>query len=106
MDYDESIWVMIEFISRHPIAVPLTKIPDPPLPLRLLHTEFEKVRIENNVLETMISGEWIFTVHKKIFLDMIGMPENPKGFKVQEPSPQEFQSLLNDIGYAGEFIAK
>lgn len=64
MDYDDSIRVMIEFISRHPISVPLTKIPDPPLPFRLLHTAFERIRIEDDILETVISDDRIVAIHK------------------------------------------
>lgn len=74
MDYDESIQVMIEFISLHPLVVPLTKIPDPPLPLCLLHTAFERIIIEDDVLKTVISGNRIVAVHKKTFLAAIGMP--------------------------------
>lgn len=106
MDYDEFIRVMIEFISWHPISIPLTKIPDPPLPIRLLHKAFERVKIDNNVLETVICSDHFVVVHKKTFLKAIGMPENPENFKVQEPNPQEFQLFLKEIGYKGEIKAK
>lgn len=73
MDYEESIQVTIEFNSRHPIAIPLTKMPDPPLPLRLLHIAFEHVKLEEDILEKVISGDHIVPVRKKTFLDAIGM---------------------------------
>lgn len=90
MDYDVSIRVMIEFISSYPIVIPLTKIRDPPFPFWLLHTTFERVKLEDDVLETMLYGDRIVPVWKKTFLDAIGMPENPTGFKFQEPTPEEF----------------
>ena len=82
MDYDESIRVMIDFISRHPIYVPLTKISDPPIPLCLLHTAFDIIKIEDGVLEIRITGDYIIPVSKKTFLRDIGITENPKGFTV------------------------
>ena len=51
-EYDESIRVMIEFTAQHPISEPLMKIPNPPIPLRLLLTAFEHIKIANDVLET------------------------------------------------------
>ena len=83
MDYNEYIWVMIEFISCHPISFPLTKIPDPPIPLRLLHTAFDRIKIEDGVLEIRIIGDRIVPVSKQTFFRAIGIPENPKGFVVQ-----------------------
>lgn len=106
MDYDESIRVMIKFIARQPLSVPLTNVPDPSLLIRLLHKAFERIIIEDYVLETVIFGDSIVPIHKKPFLVEIRMPENPQGFTVQEPTPQEFQSFVNVIGYAGELKAK
>ena len=105
MDYDESIRVMIELIYRHPIAIPLTKIHNPPIPLRLLHTAFDRIMIEDGVLEIKKTGDRIVPVSKQTFLRTIRIPEDPKGFTVQEPSSEEFQTFLNHIGYAEEFKA-
>lgn len=63
-DYDESIQVMIKFIAHHPISVPLTRILDPPIPLSLLNIAFDRIKIENDVLETRITGHNIVLVHK------------------------------------------
>lgn len=106
MDYVESIRVIIEFISCHPIGVPLTKIHDPPIPFYLLHIAFDRINIEDGVLETRITGDCIVPVHKSTFLKAIGIPENHKGFKVQEPTFEELQTFLSYIGYAGEFKVK
>ena len=62
MDYDESIRVMIEFILRQPIAIPLIKTPNPQIPLRILHTAFERIKIQDGVLETKITGDSIVPV--------------------------------------------
>lgn len=97
---------MIEFIFRHPISIPLTKIHDPPVPLRLLHTTFERMWLEDDVLEKINSGNRIILVYEKSFPATLMMRENPRGFKVSEPTTEEFQSFLNDIRYAGEFMAK
>ena len=73
-DYDESIRFMIEFISRHPIIVPLMKISNPPIPLRLLHTAFDRIKIEDRVLEIRITRDRIVLVPKQMFLRAIGIP--------------------------------
>ena len=93
MDYDESIRVMTEFISHHPIAVQLMKTPNPQLPLQILHTAFERIKIEDDVLDTKITGDMIVLVNKQTFLKAIGIPKNPKGFQVHEPTSEEFQTL-------------
>ena len=68
MDFDEPIRVMIEFIAQYQIAVPLTKIPEPPIPFRLHRTAFEHIKIENDILETKIPGDRIVPIHKSTFL--------------------------------------
>lgn len=47
-------------------------------------------------------------VHKSTFLKVIRIRENPEGFKVQEPSIEEFQVFLNHINwvYTEEFKGK
>ena len=105
-DYDESVRVMIKFIMNHPIFVPLTKVPKPPLPLHLLHTAFTRINIDDIVLETKITSDRIVPVHKSTFLRAIGVKENTKGFKVQEPTLEEFQLFLNHIGYNQDNRAK
>lgn len=85
IDYDESIRVMVYLISNHPISVPLKKIPNPPISLRLLHTVFERIKIYNNVLETKFTDDIIVSIHKSTFLKVIGVAENPEDFKVEEP---------------------
>lgn len=82
MDYYESIIIKIDFISRHPIAVPLTKIPNPNLPFRLLHKAFDFVKFEDGILEVKIIDDRIVLVHKVMFLRAIGVSENPQGFQV------------------------
>ena len=106
MDDDESIRVMIEFISHHPISVPLTNIPGPTNPLRLLHTAVDRIKIKDRVPKVTITGNRIIPVSKQTFLRAIGIPENPKVFTVQEPSSEQFQTFLNHIGYAEEFKEK
>ena len=93
---------MIEFIAHHLIVVPLTKIPEPPIPLRLIHTTFRCIKIVNDVLETKITCDRIVHVYKSTFLKVIGVKENPYNFKVQEPTAQESQQFLNQIGYGQE----
>lgn len=83
IDYDELIHVMIEFISQHPIVVPVTKTPDPQLPLSILHKAFERIKIENDIIETKLIGDKIVPMHKKTFLKAIGIPKNPKAFHIQ-----------------------
>lgn len=90
MDYGESIQVMIEFISKHPITVPHTKIPNPSLPLRILHKYFERIKIENDVLEVKIVDDKFVPVHKSIFLKEIDIPKNPKGFVFRNPQLKSF----------------
>ena len=106
MDFDKPIRVMIEFISHHAIAFPLTKIPYPPIPLRLLHTTFERIKIENAILETKITGNRIVLVCKSKFLKAIGIEENHLDFKVHERIIEEFQLFLTHIGYGQEYKAK
>lgn len=43
---------------------------------------------------------------KETFLKVIGIPENPKGFTMQEPTPEYFQTFLDEIGYTEELKAK
>lgn len=90
MDYDEIIRVMIEFIAHHPISIPLTQFPDPPIPLRLPHKTFDRIKFKNDVRETRITGDHIVPVHKSTFLKAIGIPKNPEGFNFEEPSVEEF----------------
>lgn len=47
-----------------PIAIPLTKTPNPQILLSLLHTDFERIKIEDGVLETKITGDRIVPVSK------------------------------------------
>ena len=86
LDFDEPIRVMIEFLTNHPIFIPLTEILDPPLPLILLHTAFTRIKINNGVLERKIIGDRIVPIHKPIFLKAISVNEDREGFKVQEPA--------------------
>ena len=81
-DYDESIRVMIEFIAHHPIFVPLMKVPDPPIPLSLLHLAFDHIKIEDGILETHITGDRIVPIPKSTFLKVIAVVENPPNFTV------------------------
>lgn len=95
MDYDEFVRIMIKFISRHPISIPLTKIPNPNFLLRLLNKAFERVKIEE--VEVKIIDDRIVPIHKVTFLCAIVFAENPKGFQVKEPTLDEFQSFLTQI---------
>lgn len=45
---------MIEFISHDPITIPLTKIPNRKLPLRILDKAFERIKIKDDVLEVKV----------------------------------------------------
>lgn len=45
-------------------------------------------------------------IHKCTFLKAIVGKENPKGFKVWEPTTEEFQQFLNHIGYYQEYKVK
>ena len=106
MDFDEPIRVLTEFIAHHPMSIPCTKIPEPPLPFPLLLIAFERFRIHNHVLETKITGDRIVPIHKSTFIKAIGVTENPKGFNVLEQSTEEFQQFLNHIGYNQEYKSK
>lgn len=106
MDYDESVWNMIKFISCHPMVAPLTKIPNPNFPLQLLHNTFERVKIDKDFPEVNIIADKIVPVHTSMFLNEIKILENPKGFQMQKPTVEEFQSFLSEIGNNGEFKAK
>lgn len=64
------------------------------------------MKIEKFVLEVKIINDRIVVVHKATFIKAIGIPENPNGFQVHEPSSEEFQSFLSQIGYNGEFKEK
>lgn len=77
---------MIEFIAHHPISVPLTKILDPPIPVCLPDTPFERIKIDVDVLETKITGDRIVLIHKSTFLREISVKESPENFKFQEPA--------------------
>lgn len=90
MDYDESIRIMIEFIAHHPIAVHLTKITDPPIPFCPFHTAFERLRIENDVLETKFTSNRIVHVHKSKFLKTIDNTEDLENFKFKNPKLNSF----------------
>lgn len=87
LDYNESVRIMIQFISIHPIAIPLKKIPNPNFPLRLLHRAFVRIKIEDGILEVKITTDRIVLLHKSTFLRAIGVAEDPQGFLVQEPTP-------------------
>lgn len=97
---------MVELIFHHPIFVPLTKIPNPPIPLRLLHTTFERIEIDNDILETKIIGDRIVPIHKSTFLKAIGVAKDIENFKVEEPTTEEFLSFLDHIGYSEEYKAE
>lgn len=97
---------MIEFISHHPISTPLTTTPHTQIPLQVLHIAFERIKIENGILETKIIGDRIVHVLKKTFLKSIGIIETPKGLQVREPTSEDFQTCLNEIGYNEEFKLK
>lgn len=90
---------MIEFISRDPIAIPLTKIPNTNSPIRFLHIAFKSVNIKNDVLECYIKDDMIILVTKATFLKAIGIYSNPKGIQVVEPTTGEFQGFLTQIGF-------
>lgn len=64
------------------------------------------MKIEDGVLEVMITDYRIALVHKATFLKEIGISENPKDFCVQEPMSEQFESFLTQIGYNSEFKAK
>ena len=81
---------MIEFISHHPIAVPFTKTPNPKLLLSIIHKALERIKIENDVLETKLVTDRIVLVHKKTFLNVIGILENPKVFEFKNLHMKNF----------------
>lgn len=58
------------------------------------------------MLEVEIVDEKIVPLHSNTFLKEIGIPENPKGFRVQEHMTEDFQMFLHNIGYNCEFKAK
>ena len=99
LDYDEPIRLMIEFIAKHPISIPLAKIPKPPLALHHLPHAFTSIRLKDDTLETTIIGDRIVPIYKSTFLKAIGVKSNPRGFIVVEPTTEEFQTFLTYIGY-------
>ena len=80
LDFDEPIRVMIAFIANHPISIPLTKISYPLLPLNRLHTAFTRIKIDNGVLETKITGDKIVPIHKSMYLRGHWCERKPQGF--------------------------
>ena len=60
MDYGESIRVMIELTCLHPIAILHTDTPNPSS--NPLYTAFERIRMQDGVLETKITGNRIVPV--------------------------------------------
>ena len=97
---------MIEFNANHRISIPLTKIPEPPLTLHHLHRAFTSIRLQDGTLDTRIIGDRIVSIYKLTFFKAIGVKENLKGFKVVEPTTEEFQMFQNYIGYTQEYKAK
>ncbi|KAL7618681.1 hypothetical protein Lser_V15G04364 [Lactuca serriola] len=105
-DFDESVRVMIEFISIHPIHVPLTKIPNPKFPLSLLELAFKRVLVKDDCIEVTIIDDRVATVTKSTFLRAVGVDENPEGFVATEIAMDQFQAFLSEIGFKGIYKAK
>lgn len=80
-DYDESVRVMIKFITRHPIAVPLTKTLNPNFLLCLSHKTFKIIKVSNDVLQCLITDDMIIPITNETFLKAIGVYPNPEGFQ-------------------------
>lgn len=85
MDHDESIWVMIDFISHHPITIPLTNTPNPQITLQILHTAFERIKTKDNVLETKITSDCIVPFQSKHFSRPLEFQKTPRVFKCKNP---------------------
>lgn len=99
MDYDKFVYVTIEFISLHPISIPLTKQPDPKFTLKLVTKAIERIRCSKGVIEVYMTEDMIVPVTMELFLRAIGIPPNSEGSVVVEPTAAtEFQGFLNQIG--------
>lgn len=97
---------MIDFVSHHPIAIPLTKTQNPNFCLRLMHKEFERIKLNNDILECLIINDRIIPVTKETFHQSIRVSLNPEGFQVFEPTLEEFQGFLNQMKFKGVYKAK
>lgn len=72
----------------------------------MLHKPFEIVKIKDVVLEVKIIDDQTASVYKLNFHRAIGVTKNRQSFKLKEPTYDEFQSFLTQIGYNREFKAK
>lgn len=97
MNYDEFVGVMVEFIAFHPISILLTKIPNVIFHVRLFFNAFERVKIDEAVVECMITDECIVSVRNITYLHASRVSPNPKGFKVFELKADEFQDFLTQM---------
>lgn len=98
-DFDESVCIMIEFITHHCIVVPFTKIRKPKFPLWLLIIAFQRTHVKDDHIEVMLTYERITTITICTFLKEVGVGENQEGFVVSEPNTNQFQVFLNEIGF-------
>lgn len=67
MDIDESVRIKIELISKHPIAIPLTKIANRDFLFMFFHKAFELVKFKYAVLEETFIDDRIVAVYKATF---------------------------------------
>ena len=103
MDYDESIRVMNEFISHHPIAIPLTKTPNP----KFLSGSFI-LHLKGSRLKTMWSKPRSKVIalcqcQNKLFSKQLGYHKTPR---ILSWKNERLKTFLNDIGNSKEFKAK
>lgn len=106
LDYDDSIRIMIEFLAHHPLSNPLTKIPDPPLHLSHIHRAFNSIKLEDDVLLNFLLDDLPIPVYKATFHRAIGISPNAPGFKVLEPTAEEFHTFLNFKWYTQDYREK
>lgn len=81
---------MIEFISHHPVVVPLSKIPNPTFPLSLLPKAFESFKFKYGVLEVRITDDKIIPVDNAMFLREIGLTDTTMVFRCRNQPEKSF----------------
>lgn len=84
---------MIEFISCHPVDVPLTKEPNPSFLLRLLTKVFECISVLESTIEVYITRYGIIEVTQVVFLKVVGILPNPYGFIIFKTIYAQFQEV-------------
>ena len=101
-DYESHIRVIIEFLSKHPLSVPLTKSPSnfPNRLLELAHDHLKYIK-ETDAIKVAVTHRRYAPITKSIFLRAIAVPQNPESFTLIKPSDDDLLSFIQDVRYTG-----